>query len=177
MLHALIDLLKKNKHVCKFETSVVLRNKKDWFAEIVNLQPLICVLQEELAFMYEMLGLFEDALIQYDELDALFTQYILFFAAGSMYYICITFVLHITHQVLHTVNQLLFCARNLARASLSWIFLTTNKYLTNTCTCLWREIFTIFFQKLFPNSIAQWIRALNYYKYGSHKFESSGGFY
>lgn len=74
--------------------------KKDWFAEIVNLQPLICVLQEELAFMYEMLGLFEDALIQYDELDALFTQYILFFAAGSMYYICITFVLHITHQVI-----------------------------------------------------------------------------
>lgn len=169
MLHALIDLLKKTKHVCKFETSVVLRNKKDWFAEIVNLQPLICVLQEELAFMYEMLGLFEDALIQYDELDALFTQYILFFAAGSMYYIYIAFV-----------NQLLFCARNfakLARASLSWIFLTTNKYFTNTCTCLWREIFTIFFQKLFPNSIAQWIRALNYYKYGSHEFESSGGFY
>lgn len=77
--------------MCKFETSVVLRNKKDWYAEIVNLQPLICVLQEELAFMYEMLGLFEDALIQYDELDALFTQYILFFAAGSMYYICITY--------------------------------------------------------------------------------------
>lgn len=77
--------------MCKFETSVVLRNKKDWFTEIVNLQPLICVLQEELAFMYEMLGLFEDALIQYDELDALFTQYILFFAAGSMYYICITY--------------------------------------------------------------------------------------
>lgn len=82
---------KKKTNVCKFETSVVLRNKKDWFAEIVNLQPVICVLQEELAFMYEMLGLFEDALIQYDELDALFTQYILFFAAGSMYYICITY--------------------------------------------------------------------------------------
>jgi hypothetical protein len=41
------------------------------------------VFQEELAFMFEMLGLFEDALIQYDELDALFTQYILFFSAGS----------------------------------------------------------------------------------------------
>lgn len=150
MLHALINLLKKNKRVCKFETSVVLRNKKDWFAEIVNLQPLICVLQEELAFMYEMLGLFEDALIQYDELDALFTQYILFFAAGSMYYICITFVLHITHQVLHTVNQLLFCARNFCEVGKSLIvvnLLTTNKYLTNTCTCLWREIFTIFFSK------------------------------
>lgn len=112
---------KKNKHVCKFETSVVLRNKKDWFAEIVNLQPLICVLQEELAFMYEMLGLFEDALIQYDELDALFTQYILFFAAGSMYYICVTFVLHITHQVLYTVNQLLFCARNFCKVGKSLI--------------------------------------------------------
>lgn len=107
--------------MCKFETSVVLRNKKDWFAEIVNLQPLICVLQEELAFMYEMLGLFEDALIQYDELDALFTQYILFFAAGSMYYICITFVLHITHQVLHTINQLLFCARNFCEVGMSLI--------------------------------------------------------
>lgn len=114
-------VFKRNKHVCKFETSVVLRNKKDWFAEIVNLQPLICVLQEELAFMYEMLGLFEDALIQYDELDALFTQYILFFAAGSMYYICITFVLHITHQVLHTVNKLLFCARNLCEVGKSLI--------------------------------------------------------
>ncbi|ESO12744.1 hypothetical protein HELRODRAFT_187969 [Helobdella robusta] len=35
------------------------------------------LLQEELAFMYEMLGLFQDALIQYDELDALFTQFVL----------------------------------------------------------------------------------------------------
>lgn len=128
MLHALIDLLKKPKHVCKFETSVVLRNKKDWFAEIVNLQPVICVLQEELAFMYEMLGLFEDALIQYDELDALFTQYILFFAAGSMYYICITFVLHITHQVLHTVNQLLFCARNFCEVGKSLIVLNISHH-------------------------------------------------
>lgn len=60
---------------------------------------LLCVSQEELAFMYEMLGLFEDALIQYDELDALFTQYILFFAAGSMYNYRITYILHVTHQV------------------------------------------------------------------------------
>ena len=45
------------------------------------------VFQEELAFMYEMLGLFEDALIQYDELDALFTQYILYFAAGSKQFV------------------------------------------------------------------------------------------
>lgn len=100
--------------------------------------------------------------------------------------VCITFVLHL---YLFTYNSsgvtfckpTLICVREffsrLARASLLWIFLTTNKYLTNTCTCLWQEIFTFFSQKLFPNSIAQWIRALNYYKYGSHEFESSGGFY
>ena len=34
-------------------------------------------LQEELAFAYEMMGLYEDALIQYDELDALFSQFVL----------------------------------------------------------------------------------------------------
>ena len=33
--------------------------------------------QEELAFAYEMVGLYEDALIQYDELDALFSQFVL----------------------------------------------------------------------------------------------------
>lgn len=145
----------------------------------MNLQPLICVLQEELAFMYEMLGLFEDALIQYDELDALFTQYILFFAAGSMYYIYITFVLHITHQVLHTVNQLLFCARNF-----SWQEPHCREYFSpqtsisqiHVLVC-GKKYSLFFFQKLFPNSIAQWIRALNYYKYGSYELESSGGFY
>ena len=41
------------------------------------------LLQEELAFMFEMLGLFEDALVQYDELDALFTQFLLNHAAGG----------------------------------------------------------------------------------------------
>ena len=41
------------------------------------------VLQEELAFMFEMLGLFEDAMVQYDELDALFTQFVLNHAAGG----------------------------------------------------------------------------------------------
>ncbi|XP_001606511.2 trafficking protein particle complex subunit 10 isoform X1 [Nasonia vitripennis] len=35
------------------------------------------LLQEELAFVLEMLGLFEEALVQYDELDALFTQFVL----------------------------------------------------------------------------------------------------
>lgn len=35
------------------------------------------LMQEELALVLEMLGLYEEALIQYDELDALFTQFVL----------------------------------------------------------------------------------------------------
>ena len=35
--------------------------------------------------MFEMLGLHEDALVQYDELDALFTQFILNHAVGGKY--------------------------------------------------------------------------------------------
>lgn len=35
------------------------------------------LLQEELAFVLEMLGVYEEALVQYDELDALFTQFVL----------------------------------------------------------------------------------------------------
>ncbi|KAK6170462.1 hypothetical protein SNE40_018849 [Patella caerulea] len=42
------------------------------------------IFQEELAFMFEMLGLFEDALIQYDELDALFTQFVENHASGDV---------------------------------------------------------------------------------------------
>lgn len=41
------------------------------------------LVQEELAFVFEMLQQFEDALVQYDELDALFTQYVLNFGAGD----------------------------------------------------------------------------------------------
>lgn len=41
--------------------------------------------QEELAFVFEMLQQFEDALVQYDELDALFTQYVLNFGAGGTF--------------------------------------------------------------------------------------------
>lgn len=45
---------------------------------------MVCVcLQEELAFVFEMLQQYEDALVQYDELDALFTQYVLNFGAGG----------------------------------------------------------------------------------------------
>lgn len=43
---------------------------------------LIC-LQEELAFAFEMLGLYDEALVQYDELDALFTQFVLNSAVGG----------------------------------------------------------------------------------------------
>nr|XP_033340136.1 trafficking protein particle complex subunit 10 [Megalopta genalis] len=35
------------------------------------------LLQEELAFVLQMLGLYDEALVQYDELDALFTQFVL----------------------------------------------------------------------------------------------------
>lgn len=44
---------------------------------------LCVIVQEELAFVFEMLQQFEDALVQYDELDALFTQYVLNFGAGG----------------------------------------------------------------------------------------------
>uniref|UniRef100_A0A0P6GFC0 Trafficking protein particle complex subunit n=1 Tax=Daphnia magna TaxID=35525 RepID=A0A0P6GFC0_9CRUS len=41
------------------------------------------LLQEELAFAFEMLGLYDEALVQYDELDALFTQFVLNSAVGD----------------------------------------------------------------------------------------------
>uniref|UniRef100_UPI00358F56F4 trafficking protein particle complex subunit 10 isoform X2 n=1 Tax=Myxine glutinosa TaxID=7769 RepID=UPI00358F56F4 len=41
------------------------------------------MVQEELAFVFEMLKQYEDALVQYDELDALFTQYIVNHGAGD----------------------------------------------------------------------------------------------
>lgn len=40
-------------------------------------------LQEELAFVLEMLGVHEEALVQYDELDALFTQFVINSASGD----------------------------------------------------------------------------------------------
>ena len=39
--------------------------------------------QEELGFMLEVLGLREDALIQYDELDAMFDQFVENHASGG----------------------------------------------------------------------------------------------
>ncbi|KAH8021264.1 hypothetical protein HPB51_013939 [Rhipicephalus microplus] len=41
-------------------------------------------LQEELAFVLEALGLYDEALVQYDELDALFTQVVINSASGEM---------------------------------------------------------------------------------------------
>lgn len=42
------------------------------------------LLQEELAFVLEMLGIYDEALVQYDELDALFTQFILNSDVGGL---------------------------------------------------------------------------------------------
>lgn len=41
--------------------------------------------QEELGFVLEMLEVYEEALVQYDELDALFTQFVLNSNLGGMY--------------------------------------------------------------------------------------------
>ena len=41
------------------------------------------LMQEELAFVFEMLGLYDEALVQYDELDALFTQFVLNSVLGT----------------------------------------------------------------------------------------------
>ena len=38
---------------------------------------MFLLFQEELAFVYEMLGVYDESLVQYDELDALFTQFVL----------------------------------------------------------------------------------------------------
>ncbi|KYM88375.1 Trafficking protein particle complex subunit 10 [Atta colombica] len=44
------------------------------------------LLQEELAFVLQMLGLYDEALVQYDELDALFTQFVLNSNVGGIHY-------------------------------------------------------------------------------------------
>ncbi|XP_064628401.1 trafficking protein particle complex subunit 10-like [Lineus longissimus] len=70
-----------NKNINKFEDNMRAqrerRNEPGWnFCQYF-------MLQEELAFTYEMLSLFEESLIQYDELDALFTQFVVNHAAGE----------------------------------------------------------------------------------------------
>lgn len=54
------------------------RNEPGW-----NFQDFF-FLQEELAFVLEMLGLYDEALVQYDELDALFTQFVINSNVGDM---------------------------------------------------------------------------------------------
>lgn len=64
-----------NKTLIKFEEHMheqrEKRNDPEWdFSKYF-------LLQEQLAFVFEMLGAYEEALVQYDELDALFTQFVL----------------------------------------------------------------------------------------------------
>lgn len=64
---------------------------RPWNVSAQCSQSLTCVFaflnfpggQEELAFVFEMLQQLEDALVQYDELDALFSQYVVNFGAGG----------------------------------------------------------------------------------------------
>ncbi|GAB1598898.1 trafficking protein particle complex subunit 10-like [Argonauta hians] len=70
-----------NRHLSKYEENMrslrERRNEQNWsFSEYF-------LVQEELAFMFEMLGVYDDSLLQYDELDALFTQFLLNHAAGE----------------------------------------------------------------------------------------------
>ncbi|XP_033741399.1 trafficking protein particle complex subunit 10-like [Pecten maximus] len=64
-----------SRHLSKYEENMrslrEKRNEPGW--DFVN----FFLVQEELGFMFEMLGLYDDALIQYDELDALFSQFVL----------------------------------------------------------------------------------------------------
>jgi len=64
-----------NKALNKFEESIRGQREKrtDSRWNFCN----YFLLQEELGFVYEGMGLFDEALVQYDELDALFTQFVL----------------------------------------------------------------------------------------------------
>jgi len=63
------------------------------------------LLQEELAFVYEMLGQYDESLVQYDELDALFTQFVLnSHVAGKIYIVRPNFVIWL---ILHLFLSLL----------------------------------------------------------------------
>ncbi|XP_055890053.1 trafficking protein particle complex subunit 10-like [Biomphalaria glabrata] len=70
-----------NRHLNKYEENMRSRREKRNEPGWNYFSYFIC--QEELAFMLEMLGLKEDALIQYDELDATFDQFIENFANGD----------------------------------------------------------------------------------------------
>ena len=64
-----------NKVLNKFEENIRSQREKRTEARWSFCQYFL--LQEELAFVYETMGLHEESLIQYDELDALFTQFVL----------------------------------------------------------------------------------------------------
>ena len=77
LLHRLrlLALQAYNRSLGKFEENMrnqrERRNDLNWnFCDYF-------LLQEELAFVYQMLGAYDEALVQYDELDALFTQFVL----------------------------------------------------------------------------------------------------
>lgn len=79
-IRALI-LIGYNRNINKYEelirTNRERRNQPDWC--FVN----AFLLQERLAFVLEMLGLHTEALVQYDELDAMFSQFVLNSAFGE----------------------------------------------------------------------------------------------
>uniref|UniRef100_A0A8C9G398 TRAPPC10/Trs130 N-terminal domain-containing protein n=1 Tax=Pavo cristatus TaxID=9049 RepID=A0A8C9G398_PAVCR len=100
-------LMSFTKNLGKFEDDMrTLREKRTepgWsFCEYF-------MVQEELAFVFEMLQQFEDALVQYDELDALFSQYVVNFGAGG--------------KCLKTVNIILIhlCAVLQQKTMMPWV--------------------------------------------------------
>uniref|UniRef100_A0A1Q3F869 Putative transmembrane protein n=1 Tax=Culex tarsalis TaxID=7177 RepID=A0A1Q3F869_CULTA len=64
-----------NKNIVKYE-ELIRSNRENRIQENWNFIDYF-LLQEQLAFVLEMLGQYSEALVQYDELDALFSQFIL----------------------------------------------------------------------------------------------------
>jgi len=77
MLHRIRQLLlaSYSKTLTKFEEN--MRAQREKRNEIGWNFCHYFLLQEELAFVLEMLEVYDEALVQYDELDALFTQFVL----------------------------------------------------------------------------------------------------
>ena len=71
----LLVLQAYNRSLGKFEEN--MRNQRERRNELNWNFCNYFLLQEELAFVYQMLGAYDEALVQYDELDALFTQFVL----------------------------------------------------------------------------------------------------
>lgn len=81
------DYWKKKNVASSTSWSFVCRWRQLIIPNMTSIHNLLVVLlvcqKEELAFVFEMLQQFEDALVQYDELDALFSQYVVNFGAGG----------------------------------------------------------------------------------------------